>query len=165
MKKPVLTYSKVFNFFWPLALTSILMGLSGSIVNAGLTRQADNITAIATFSVAYVVAVFLNSPIYSSQQSAIVLVKGKSSFKRVHLFLLIQGVLVLFFQIVIIISPVGEWIFREFIGVSKTTSRLALQCMVLWLPFSILISWRGLFQAVLIKNKKHFLYLLLLEYE
>ncbi|MCK5075989.1 MAG: hypothetical protein KAR38_06415 [Calditrichia bacterium] len=156
MKRALLTYSGIYNFFWPLAITNVLMGVTGTIVNAGLTRHADKITALAAFSIAYVVAVFLNSPVYSAQQTAIVLVKGKMSFKRVHIFLLMQGVLVLLLQLLIIFSPAGRWLFLDFIGVSETTTRLALYSMIIWLPFAVIISWRGLLQAVLIQYKKTF---------
>ncbi len=156
MQGKSLTYRNIFRFFWPLAVTNILMGITMSIVNAGLTRRADSITAIAAFSVAYVVAVFLNSPVYAAQQTALVLVKSRQSLRKVHAYLLLQAVAVFALQVVIVYSPVGRWLMMDFVGVDRFTSDLALKSILIWLPFALLISWRGLLQSFLIRYKKTF---------
>ncbi|NIQ93045.1 MAG: hypothetical protein GWN87_01650, partial [Desulfuromonadales bacterium] len=79
MTRSKLTLKDVSLFFFPLLLNVQLMSVSHSIINAGLARQTDYITALAGFSVAMVLHLFLASPSYQNHTVTIAMARGRKS--------------------------------------------------------------------------------------
>jgi hypothetical protein len=63
---PLLTQREIAIFFLPMLLNVQLMSVSHSIINAFLARSAEQIVALAAFSVAMVIHIFLASPSYQN---------------------------------------------------------------------------------------------------
>jgi ABC-type sulfate transport system permease subunit len=84
-----LTLKEISLFFFPLLLNVQMMSVSHSIINAGLARQSDFVVALAAFSVAMVLHLFVASPSYQNHTVTIAMVRGRRSLRGTILFVLL----------------------------------------------------------------------------
>jgi hypothetical protein len=141
-------------FFFPLLLNVQLMSVSHSVINAFLARQDDYVTALAGFSVAMVLHLFLASPSYQNHTVTIAMVHGRRSLQGVILFVLLVATYVSLVLAAVAFTPVGDWVLATFLGVTgeiAAGARAALG-MLVFLPF--ITGFRGLFQGLVIKARR-----------
>ena len=141
-------------FFFPLMLNVQLMGVSHSIINAGLARQEDFIVALAGFSVAMVLHLFLASPSYQNHTVTIAMVRGRKSLQSVTLFVFLVGSYVSIMLALVAFTPFGTFLLGTVLGVSGAIAdeaRGALAILVL-LPFAT--GLRGLAQGLVIQARR-----------
>lgn len=62
----MLRYRQIFDFYWPLVLTSQMMTLAAPIINMGLGRAESPEQQLAGYAVGFGLLVFLNSPSFPS---------------------------------------------------------------------------------------------------
>ena len=48
-----LRYRQIFDFYWPLVLTSQMMTLAAPIINMGLSRNVDPMVQLAAYAVGF----------------------------------------------------------------------------------------------------------------
>ena len=65
------------------------MSVSHSIINGALARLEDFVTALAAFSVAMIIHLFVASPSYQNHTVTIAMVRGERSLRSVALFVLL----------------------------------------------------------------------------
>lgn len=154
MSESRITLKDVSLFFFPLLLNVQLMSVSHSIINAGLARQNDYITALAGFSVAMVLHLFLASPSYQNHTVTIAMASGKKSLRSVVLFVMVVAGYVSVMLALVAFSPFGTFILGTFLGVSgkiAAEARGALGILV-FLPFAT--GLRGLAQGLVIQARR-----------
>ncbi len=154
MTRSKLTLKDVSLFFFPLLLNVQLMSVSHSIINAGLARQTDYITALAGFSVAMVLHLFLASPSYQNHTVTIAMARGRKSLRSVALFVLLVAGYVSIMLGLVAFTPFGSFLLEKVLGVSDTISaeaRAALGILV-FLPFAT--GLRGLAQGLVIQARR-----------
>ncbi len=149
-----LSQKEIAAFFFPLLLNVQLMSVSHSVINAFLARQEDYVTALAGFSVAMVLHLFLASPSYQNHTVTIAMVRGRRSLRGVVLFVLLVATYVSLMLGAVAFTPIGDWVLATFLGVTgaiATGAREALGILV-FLPF--ITGFRGLFQGLVIKARR-----------
>jgi len=149
-----LTLKDVSLFFFPLLLNVQLMGVSHSIINAGLARQTDYITALAGFSVAMVLHLFLASPSYQNHTVTIAMVHGRKSLRSVTLFVLLVATYVSIMLALVAFSPFGDFLLGRVIGVSGdiVAEARGVLAILVFLPFAT--GFRGLAQGLVIQSRR-----------
>jgi len=141
-------------FFFPLLLNVQLMSVSHSIINAALARQQEYIVALAAFSVAMVLHLFLASPSYQNHTVTIAMVRGERSLRSVALFVLLVATYVSIMLALVAFSPLGDFILGRILGVDgeiAVQARSVLGILV-FLPF--VTGLRGLFQGLVIQARR-----------
>jgi hypothetical protein len=141
-------------FFLPLVLNVQFMSVSHSIINAGLARLDDAITALAAFSVAMVLHLFIASPSYQNHTITITMVRGRRSFNGTLIFVLLMASYVSIMLTLVAYTPVGEFILYRLLGVNHEVgegARSVLRLLV-FLPFAT--GLRGLFQGMVIRARR-----------
>lgn len=131
-----------------------LMSISHTVINAALARQQGPVTALAAFSAAMVLHLFVASPSYQNHIITITLVRGRRSLLGVILFVLFVAFYVATVLALIAFTPLGNSVLRQFLGVRGEVAegvRSVLGILVL-LPF--LTGFRGLFQGLVIRARR-----------
>ena len=113
-----LSQKEIALFFFPLLLNVQLMSVSHSIINAALARQQDFVTALAAFSVAMVLHLFLASPSYQNHTVTIAMVRGRRSLRGTVLFVLLVAGYVSVMLDLVAFTPVGDFVLKRLLGVN-----------------------------------------------
>jgi len=154
MSEGRLTHREAALFFFPLLLNVQLMSVSHSIINAGLARQHDYITALAGFSVAMVLHLFLASPSYQNHTVTIAMARGRKSLQSVTLFVLLVASYVSIMLALVAFTSFGTFLLGSVLGVGgpiADEARSALGLLV-FLPFAT--GLRGLAQGLVIQARR-----------
>ncbi len=149
-----LTQKEISWFFFPLLLNVQLMSVSHSIINAALARQADFINALAAFSVAMVLHLFIASPSYQNHTVTIAMVRGRKSLRGTVFFVLVVATWVSALLAVIAFTPVGVFVLERLLGVSGEVAEGARKVLgiLVFLPF--FTGFRGFFQGLVIQARR-----------
>ena len=151
---PLTTQREISWFFFPLLLNVQLMSVSHSIINAALARQDDFITALAAFSVAMVLHLFIASPAYQNHTITMAMVRGRKSLRGTVIFVLLVAFYASALLAVIAFTPVGVFVLERLLGVTGEIAdgvRRVLAILV-FLPF--FTGFRGLFQGLVIGARR-----------
>ena len=141
-------------FFFPLLLNVQLMSLSHSIINGSLARQEDFVTALAAFSVAMVLHLFVASPSYQNHTVTIAMVRGDRSLQGTLLFVLLVACYVSLMLFLLAYTPVGTFVLGSLLGVNQAISDGAREVLgiLVFLPF--FTGLRGFFQGLVIRARR-----------
>jgi hypothetical protein len=148
-----LTLKEISLFFFPLLLNVQMMSVSHSFINAGLARQSDFVVALAAFSVAMVLHLFVASPSYQNHTVTIAMVRGRRSLRGTILFVLLVATWVSIMLGLVAFTRLGDFILGRLLGVSgeiAVQARAVLGILV-FLPF--LTGFRGLFQGLVMQAR------------
>jgi hypothetical protein len=155
MPKPdrLLNQKEISRFFFPLLLNVQLMSLSHSVINAALARLEQPVLALAGFSIAMVLHLFLASPSYQNHTITIALVRNRKSLLGVGVYVLTMAAYVSLLLALIGYSPLGPWVLEKLVG---TTPEIAAEArnviaVLAFLPF--LTGVRGLCQGLVIRAR------------
>lgn len=141
-------------FFFPLLLNVQLMSVSHTIINGGLARLDDYVTALAGMSVAMVVHLFIASAAYQNHTITIAMASGRQSMRGVLLFVGLAATYIGLMLALIAYTPLGDLVFIDLLGVPPAiaaAAREALQLMA-FLPF--FTGLRGFFQGLVIRARR-----------
>jgi hypothetical protein len=141
-------------FFFPLLLNVQMMSISHSIINAALARATEAVTALAAFSVAMVLHIFVASPSYQNHTITIAMVRGRKSFRATAWFILLMSTLIAALLALLAFTPVGRFVLDRLFGVTPAVAdaaRAALGVMVV-LPF--VTGLRGFSQGLVSQTRR-----------
>ena len=141
-------------FFFPLLLNVQLMSASHSVINAFLARQHDYVTALAGFSVAMVLHLFIASPSYQNHTVTIAMVHGRRSLRGVLLFVLLVALYVSAALAAVAFTRVGDWVLATFLGVTGKIAGEARGALGLLVCLPFITGSRGFFQGVVIRARR-----------
>jgi len=141
-------------FFFPLLLNVQLMSLSHSVINASLARLDDFVTALASFSVAMILHLFVASPSYQNHTVTIAMVRGRKSFRRTLVFVLLIASYVSLMLFLLAYTPVGTFVLHTLLGVNPAITEGARDVLgiLVFLPF--FTGLRGFFQGLVIRARR-----------
>ncbi len=141
-------------FFFPLLLNVQFMSVSHSIINAGLARVEDAVTALAAFSVAMVLHLFVASPSYQNHTVTIAMVHGRRSFYGTLLFVVLVAGYVSVMLALLAFTPIGNLVLDRLLGVNPEVSRGAREVLSLLVFLPFFTGVRGLSQGLVIQARR-----------
>jgi len=149
-----LTQKEIALFFFPLLLNVQMMSVSHSIINAGLARQDDFVVALAAFSVAMVLHLFVASPSYQNHTVTIAMVRGRRSLRGTILYVLAVATWVSIMLALVAFTRLGDLILGRILGVHGEIAEQARAVLgvLVFLPF--LTGFRGLFQGLVMQARQ-----------
>lgn len=145
-----LTPGRFARFYVPLAATSLLLTATNPLVAAALARTFDPAASLAGYSVAFALTGALYSPLLVVQQVAATRLLDGGRIEPVRRFALATGVIFSFLALTVAFSPVGDWVFREVVGVTGRVHEEARSAMALFWPVPLLTGLRALHQGRLV---------------
>lgn len=145
---------KLAAFYIPLALTSVMMNVTSTVVNSVLSYMENSIIHLAAFAGAFAVATLTHSPVFAVQQIAISKATSKKNTKMLMIYFLIISLLLFFLNMLIAFTPFGEIIFLKYVGASEAVTVIAQETILSFLPLPVIIAFRGILQGMIIRNEK-----------
>lgn len=141
-------------FFFPLLLNVQMMSISHSIINAALARFDDAVAALAAFSVAMVLHIFVAAPSYQNHTITIAMVRGRRSFRGTALFVALMSAAIAALLALLAFTPVGLFVLDHLLGV---TSGVATDCravLAILVPLPFITGLRGFCQGLVSQTRR-----------
>lgn len=154
MSRPLLQQREIALFFFPLLLNVQLMSVSHSIINAALARLDDFVIALASFSVAMVIHLFVASPSYQNHTVTIAMVRGRRSLRGTVIFVLLVAGYVTVVLALLAHTGLGDFVLRRLLGVDAEIAAGAREVLSFMVFLPLFTGFRGLFQGLVIRARR-----------
>lgn len=147
-----LTLGKTWAFFWPLALSGIIMSAGQPVVQAGLARLPDPELTLAAYGVAFYVALLLEAPIVMLLVTATALVRDERTYRftRNAMWMFCIGV-VATSAAVALWQPLYDLVFLRLLGFPADVASAARPGLIALIPWAGAVGVRRYYQGVLIR--------------
>jgi hypothetical protein len=135
-----------------LEATWLMMAAEGSILSAIIARLPDPKYNLAAFGVAFVITLFIESPVLNLISASNSLVRDRQSYLKMRRF---AGGLILMVSLIMgigLLPPVFHWIGETLMGLPPRISRLTFQASILLLPVPWAIGYRRFYHGILIQH-------------
>lgn len=120
-----LTYREAIQFFWPLALNSVMFAFTRPVIYAFVSRTPEPENTIAALRVAFEFTMIFFNPL--NQFRHLYVTFGREDPKGVKQFMILIMLLILALMLTIVFTPLGSFFFGTLLGVPAEVERLALQ--------------------------------------
>lgn len=154
MRDSSLNLDRFARFYAPLAATSLLLTATNPLLTAAMSRSVNPATALAGFGVAFSLCGVLYAPLLVAQQVAATKLLAGRPFGPVRGFWVRVGLLCSLLAVAVAITPLGEWIFGNLMGVRGDIFDEARQAMVFLAPVPLLTAFRALHQGRLVAGHR-----------
>ena len=150
--KPI-SLKDVFQLWFPLAGSWLLMGIESPMLAAFVARMAfPEITLAAWGSLVYPISLVVEGPIIMLLTASLPL-QRLPSYKKLFKYMLVMSVALSLIHIIIAFTPIFYFVAENLMNVPSSIiepGRVGLQIMT---PWTIMIAWRRLNQGVMIKHE------------
>jgi len=136
--------------WYPLALTWLMMSIEGPFIVAVIGRLPDPTPNLAAFSVAFAIAMLVESPIMMLLSAGAALGNSRPQYERLFRFASVLNILLSLVMAVIGIPAVFMRLNRLFWNLPPEVSRLVQGAVWLLIPWPAAIGYRRLWQGILI---------------
>jgi hypothetical protein len=152
--EPPLTWKAFFNFYIPLAMTSLLILLANPIGSAAMSRMPESIPSLAVWPVLGGVIFLLRSIGVAFNEVVVAMLDKPRSYQNLRRFTIILSIGTTSFLLVLAATPLSSLWFEKISALSPELSELAKSAIWLALPIpamSVIQSW---FQGAIVHGRK-----------
>lgn len=143
---------KVFNTFWPLAISWLFMAVDNPSVSAIISRMQDpEICLAAHGGIAYPISLIIESPIIIMLSVSIALCKDWLNYLKLYKFMMILCACLTVIHALISFTPLYYVVVRNLIGAPEEIIPYARTGLRIMLPWTWAIGYRRFYQGVLIR--------------
>jgi hypothetical protein len=147
-----LTLRDIFDFFWPVALTSVMFSLSRPILYIFLARLPNPAPVLAAMRVGFDFAMIFHNLL--NQFRHVFATFGKEDLVGVRRFMIrVTGVVVIL-MVAVSWTPVSEWILRVLIGVEGEVLVRSRQVLMVMCLLPVMLSWRNYYHGLAMINRQ-----------
>jgi hypothetical protein len=150
-KKPPLTQTRIFWFWFPLAAMWLMMAFEQPAIAAVVARLPAPEPNLAAVGVTLSLALIVESPIIMLLTAGTALARGKQSYERLLHFTHILAVTLMALHVVIALTPLFGFIVGNLIGAPAEIVEPSRKAFLLMTPWTPAIAYRRLWQGVLIR--------------
>ncbi len=136
--------------WYPLALTWLMMSIEGPFIVAIIGRMPDPTPNLAAFSVAFAIAMLVESPIMMLLSAGAALGNNRPQYERLFRFASFLNILLSVVMAFIGIPAVFRTLNQVFWNLPPEVSRLVQGAVWLLIPWPAAIGYRRLWQGILI---------------
>jgi len=141
--RPATSVADAYRFFVPLMLMAELMMISHAVIAAFLARMPEPQVVLAAYTVAFYTHAVLGSPLWALQIIVLSWIRDRASVWRLAAFGALFFVIIAAVQLLLGLTPLGDWFFGELFGTRPVVVEQAKLCMVVSiavLPVSVVRS-------------------------
>ncbi len=147
-----LTYKTILIFWFPLALTWLLMSVEGPFLASIIARMAEPKFNLAAYGVAFSFALIVEAPVIMLMSASTALVKDYHSFKKLRNFTYFLNGTITLFMLVLLIPAVFEFIAIDLIALPTRVEEITYLAFIALLPWPAAIGYRRFYHGILIRN-------------
>ncbi len=152
MARAKLSQRRIFAFWYPLALSWLMMSVGDPVVNAGITRLPHPELELAAFGVAQPIAILMESPIIYMLGATVALVRNRAMYQLVQRFMVHLSILMTVLSAALYFTPAYHIMTRPLLGLSDEVAAAARPAMQLLLLWPAAIGARRFLQGILIRH-------------
>lgn len=149
------TIAQIALWYWPLAMTQILVTLVRPLINGGIARSVDPELGLAAWPVAWSTILMVANSVRMVQQVALTLLQDRRSYLMLRRFTLTIGVAACGLMGLLAVTPLGrlymEWVLGLKGGLA-TVADAALPALGFGVLFPLYIALQNWLQALLMKD-------------
>lgn len=154
MRKGELTAGFIFKFWFPVALTWLMMALEGPYITAVIARLEDPKYNLAAYGIAFSIALIIEAPIIMLMTASTALVKNAGSYRKMRNFAFLMNLLITLTMFIILIPPIFTFLTEKLMGIDKRLSMLVYNSVLILIPWPAAIGFRRFYQGILIASGK-----------
>lgn len=142
---------RIFQIWWPLAASWIMMSLEGPAVSAIIARLVEPEINLASYGVVFSLALIIESPIIMLLAASTALSKDWESFARMRNYMRVAATGLTALHLLVAFTPIYYMVVRDLIGAPAEIlepARIGFQIMT---PWTASIAYRRFNQGVLIR--------------
>ena len=141
-------------FFLPLAASSLLQGLRGPLLDAGMSRGRFPLESLATFALISGVMMMLATSANTLQSLFLVFVRGRASYRRLRLFSGWYAIGFLLLGSILTIPWLSGFVFVDAMGASEDIGDFLTPAVRIMLLFPAAMIARAFFQSILVVKRQ-----------
>ena len=141
-------------FFVPVALSSLVTGLRGPVLDAGLARTEEPLLALAGFAAVSSLVFVLTTASQVQQSVFLVYANGRESLRRVFLFTAYGASAAFLLALLAAIPALSGFLLEGLMGASDEVTDYARPAFLLLALIPPLVVARALFQSVLMQRRQ-----------
>lgn len=147
-----LSQKRILQFWWPLAVTWLMMSLEGPFIAAVIARLPEPKFNLAAYGVAFAFAMLLESPIILIMSASTALVHDRLSLHKLRVFTYALNGGITLAMALIVFTPLFGALAEGLIGLPPEVARLTHRAAILLLPWPAAIGYRRFYQGILIRS-------------
>ena len=149
-----LSYKKIFLFWFPLAITWLMMSIEGPYLSAIIARMGDPKFNLAAYGISFSFALIIEAPVIMLMSASTALVDNFDSFKKLRNFSYILNLVITILMLLLLIPSVFNYITVYLINLPAEVAEITYWAFAALLPWPAAIGYRRFFQGILIRNNK-----------
>jgi len=150
--EPPLTLRRLWQFYSPLAWTTILRQFTRPLLNTGIAAATLPVASLAAWPVIWGFAILIAGPAWSLQQLTTALVSDQSAYRRVKSFALTIGALMTLLLGVVAFTPLYNLIMGGVYNLSPELQALARPALQILVIYPVAMGAGSLLRGVLIRS-------------
>ncbi|AEI15910.1 hypothetical protein Flexsi_2296 [Flexistipes sinusarabici DSM 4947] len=147
-----LKYSRIFVFWYPLALTWIMMSIEGPFLAAVIARMGEVKLNLAAYGIAYSFGLVVEAPIIMLMSASTTLVKNEFTYSKLKNFTIYINSFVTLFIVILIIPPVFDFVAYKILQIPEKIAEITHLATVFLIPWPAAIGFRRFYQGILIRS-------------
>lgn len=149
-----LTTKTIFVFWYPLALTWLMMAIENPYLTAIIARLPDPKFNLAAFGVAFSFALIIEAPIIMIMSASTALVTDSGAFYKLRRFTYTLNISITLFLLICLLPPIFNYIANNLINLPPEVAHLTHIATLILVPWPAAIGYRRFYQGILIRNNK-----------
>lgn len=149
-----LSYSQIFRFWLPLALTWLMMSVEGPFIAAIIARLSAEKLNLAAYGLAFAFALVAESPVIMLMAAATALCRNSANYLKLRYFSILLSLAVTVFLALFLIPPIFDFVILSILDLPTDVGHLAHVALLCLLPWPGAIGIRRFYQGVLITAHK-----------
>lgn len=149
-----LSYSQIFRFWLPLALTWLMMAVEGPYLAALIARLDAEKLNLAAYGIAFAFALVAESPVIMLMSAATALCRNCHNYRQLRNFSILLSLAVTILLALFLIPVIFDMVFLSTLDLPEDVAKLAHTALLCLLPWPGAIGIRRFYQGVLITAHK-----------
>jgi Na+-driven multidrug efflux pump len=149
-----LSYKKIFQFWFPLSATWLMMAVEGPFLTALIARFTDPEYNLAAYGVAFSIALIIESPVILLLSASTALVENKETFQKLKRFVYFLSASTVISILILLIPAIYNFITLELIKLPQRVADLNYYALVVLIPWAPSIGYRRFYQGIMIRSGK-----------
>lgn len=149
-----LTFGRILVFWLPLAATWLMMAVEGPFLSAIIARLADPTLNLASYGVAFSIALIIEAPIIMVMSATTALVRDRASMATMKRFVYALSAFITLIMAGLTLPPVFSFLAQDLIRLPAEVSSIAHLACIALIPWPGAIGYRRFYQGILIRNNR-----------
>jgi len=149
------TVGQIALWYWPLAMTQILVAVVRPLINGGIARTVDPELGLAAWPVAWSTILMVANAVRMVQQVALTLLKDRQSYRMLRRFTLSAGFIACGIMALLAATPLGLGYMQWVLGLKgglASVAHAAMPALGIGVLFPLYTALQNWLQALLMKD-------------